>query len=105
MSKRNLTVLLVIFTLLLTASWWPKIAERLIKPKAKPAVDFSFWHSGNTSEITIKQGSQSAVLLQQEGKWEVGGFKSDEGKINDLINSLQNTEVKYTVSENILNQE
>ncbi|KKS46352.1 hypothetical protein A3J20_04010 [Candidatus Gottesmanbacteria bacterium RIFCSPLOWO2_02_FULL_42_29] len=105
MTKRNIVFLLSIFIVLMAISWWPKIAEKLPKPKAKPVVDFSAWHSGNTSQITIKQGSQSAVLLKQEGKWKIAGFKSDEGKIKDLINSLQNTEVKYTVSENTLNQE
>ena len=105
MTKRNIIFLLSIFTVLLAVSWWPKIAENLPKPKVKPIVDFSVWHSENTSQITIKQGSQSAVLLKQEGNWKIEGFKTDEGKINDLINSLQNTELKYAVSENSLNQE
>jgi len=105
MSKRNLIVLLVIFTLLLAVSWWPKIAEKLTKSKVKPVVDFSAWHNENTSQITIRQGSQSAVLLKQNDNWEIDGFKTDEGKINDLINSLQNTELKYAVSENSLYQE
>src|SRR3989338_11518426 len=105
MSKRNLIVLLLIFAVLLLSMWWPRLSEKLPKPKAKPVADFSVWHSGNTSQISIKQGSQSAGLIKQADKWIIDGFKTDEGKINDLINSLQNTELKYSVSENSLNQE